>query len=188
MGKLLIIDNKSMLIITLERYLSVRKIAFDKIASDSKQDISDLNVCGLILSGGPGNPKTRKDLDLNYAALNKFDVPTLGICLGHQILGLHYGSVIDKLPKIRIGFDNIWINTKDPLFGYLPNEIELYYQHNYHLTSVNSSLEVLASSDTCGIEVIKVKDKPVYGFQSHPEVSGRDGDTILDNFLFICGY
>jgi len=45
---------------------------------------------------------------------------------------------------------------------------------------------VLGSSDICKYEIIKHRERPIYGFQGHPEVSGVDGMKIMKNFLDIC--
>ena len=46
----------------------------------------------------------------------------------------------------------------------------------------------LGESETCEIEIIRHKDKPIYGFQSHPEVSGINGLLLIRNFLNMCGF
>ena len=73
---------------------------------------------------------------------------------------------------------------EDPIFsGLNKNEISLVKRHSFYVSELPSTFESLAVSDTCETEIIKHKTKPIYGFQSHPEVSGPDGLLMVENFL-----
>ena len=77
----------------------------------------------------------------------------------------------------------------DPIFqGLIGNEVTLRKQHTYQVWKMPKDFIKLGESDTCQIEIIRHKDKPIYGFQSHPEVSGINGLLIMRNFLNMCGF
>ncbi len=187
---LLIIDNQSAFIKKYKRqYLAEQD--FDYVFFDHNQPItlsSKTKIKGIILSGGKGNPYEPLNLTSNFVAMMNFNVPILGFCLGHEIIAVAYRGRIKKLAEYH-GKKEIITITKpeDPIFeGLGKTEVSLVKRHAYYVAEMPESFESLATSDTCSTEIIKHKTKPIYGFQSHPEVSGPDGMLIVRNFLKIC--
>ncbi|MCW3806817.1 glutamine amidotransferase-related protein [Plebeiibacterium marinum] len=187
---LLIIDNQSAFIKKFKRqFLSEQD--FDYVFFDHNQPITlsaKTQIKGIILSGGKGNPYEPLNLTSNFVALMNFDVPVLGFCLGHEIIAVSYRGRIKKLPEYHSKKEIITItNQEDPIFeGLKKSEVSLVKRHSFHVSELPSSFDSLAISDTCSNEIIRHKSKPIYGFQSHPEVSGEDGMVMVKNFLKIC--
>ena len=187
---LLIIDNQSAFIKKFKRqYLSEQD--FDYVFFDHNQPITlsaKAEIKGIILSGGRGNPFEPLNLTSNFVALMNFDVPVLGMCLGHEILAVAYRGRLKRLAEYHNNKELVTINKPDdPIFkGLNKQEILLVKRHTFHVSELPVSFESLATSDTCVNEIIKHKKKPIYGFQSHPEVSGVDGMLMVKNFLKIC--
>ncbi len=187
---LLIIDNQSAFIKKFKRqYLSEQD--FDYVFFDHNQPITlsaKAEIKGIILSGGRGNPFEPLNLTSNFVALMNFDVPVLGMCLGHEILAVAYRGRLKRLAEYHNKKELVTINKPDdPIFkGLNKQEILLVKRHTFHVSELPVSFESLATSDTCVNEIIKHKKKPIYGFQSHPEVSGVDGMLMVKNFLKIC--
>ncbi|MBI9011767.1 MAG: gamma-glutamyl-gamma-aminobutyrate hydrolase family protein [Clostridiales bacterium] len=188
---IIVIDNQSAHIKKFKRnYLSEQD--FDFIFFDHNQPIvlSDkAKISGIILSGGKGNPYEPLNLTANFVALMGFDVPILGFCLGHEIISVAYGGRIKKLSKKSMGKEQIVIQKKeDKIFdGIVEDTLMLQKSHDYYVSQLPKDFVVLGSSKICETEIIKHKDKPIYGFQSHPEVSGEKGIKIIENFLKMCG-
>lgn len=188
---LLIIDNQSSFIKKFKRqFLSEQD--FDYIFFDHNQPITlsaKAKISGLILSGGKGNPFEPLNLASNYVAMNNFDVPTIGFCLGHEIIAAYYRGRIKKLPESHRRKELVHIDQAgDPIFeGINKSEVSLTKRHSFHVSELPSNFISLASSETTPNEIIKHKNKPIYGFQAHPEVSGEDGMKMVVNFLKICG-
>ncbi|WP_430809835.1 MULTISPECIES: glutamine amidotransferase-related protein [unclassified Carboxylicivirga] len=187
---LLIIDNQSAFIKKFKRQFLAEQ-DFDYIFFDHNQPITlsaKTKIKGIILSGGKGNPYEPLNLTSNYVALMNFDVPILGFCLGHEILAVSYCGRIKKLPEYHGKKELISISKpEDPIFqGLNKTEVSLVKRHAFHVSEIPASFESLAQSDTCRNEIIRHKSKPIYGFQSHPEVSGEDGLLMVKNFLKIC--
>lgn len=187
---LLIIDNQSAFIKKFKRqYLAEQD--FDYVFFDHNQPITlsaKTKIKGIILSGGKGNPYEPLNLTTNFVALMNFDVPVIGFCLGHEIIAAAYRGRIKKLPDYH-GKKEIISITKpdDPIFnGINKTEVTLVKRHGFHVAELPLGFESLATSDTCSNEIIKHSKKPIYGFQSHPEVSGPDGMAMVENFLRIC--
>jgi len=187
---LLVIDNQSAFIKKFKRqFLSEQD--FDYVFFDHNQPITlsaKANIKGIILSGGKGNPYEPLNLTSNYVALMNFDVPILGFCLGHEIIAVSYRGRIKKLSEYH-GRKEVITITKpdDPIFESLnKTDVSLVKRHSFHVSELPTIFESIGVSDTCTNEIIKHKSKPIYGFQSHPEVSGEDGLLMVKNFLKIC--
>ncbi len=187
---LLIIDNQSSFIKKFKRqYLAEQD--FDYVFFDHNQPITlsaKTKIKGIILSGGKGNPYEPLNLTSNFVALMNFEVPVIGFCLGHEIIAAAFRGRIKKLPEYHARKEMVTITRpEDPIFeGLESTEISLVKRHYYHVTEIPPGFESLASSDTCVNEIIRHKTKSIYGFQSHPEVSGKEGIQMIHNFLKIC--
>lgn len=186
----MIIDNQSGYIKDFEKKFLAEQ-AFDYIFFDHNQPVTlprKAEIKGIILSGGKGNPYTPLNLTTNFVALMNWDVPILGFCLGHEILAVAYGCQIRKLAKYQNKKENITITKpEDPIFEDLnTTKVKLQKKHSFHVSHLSKDFEVLGESKICPHEIIKHKEKSIYGFQSHPEVLSEEGLLIVKNFLKIC--
>lgn len=148
-----------------------------------------IDVKGIILSGGKGNPYQPLNLTANFVAMMRFDVPTIGLCLGHEIIAVAHGGRIKRLEEYQNRREQITLSEMDdPIFeGVESNSILLQKKHHFHVHQKPDSFITLGRSQICPHEIIKHKDKPIYGFQSHPEASGTVGFKIMENFFRLCG-
>ncbi len=188
---LLIIDNQSTFIKKFKRNF-LDEQDFEYRFFDHNQHIQldeDEQVHGIILSGGKGNPYEPLNLTANFVALNNFDVPIMGLCLGFEIIAVAHGGRIKKLENYRHLKDKIFLNRlNDPIFdGFKKKEITLQEKHSFYVSDMPKNFECLAYSNTCKYEIIKHNTLPIYGFQAHPENSDAEGLQIMKNFFKICG-
>lgn len=187
---LLVIDNQSSYIKKFKRqFLSEQD--FDFIFFDHNQPITlsfKSEIKGIILSGGRGDPYAPLNLTSNFVAINNFDVPILGFCLGHEILAIYHYGRIKKLQEPHRKKEEIEIlDMDDPIFqGLTSNKFKIQKRHSYYVSELPKDFISLAKSSTCKTEIIRHKDKPIYGFQGHPEVSAGEGITMIKNFIKIC--
>jgi GMP synthase (glutamine-hydrolysing) len=140
---------------------------------------------GVVLSGAP---ILLTEIDpspylQHLSWIKTYDKPLLGICFGHQIIGLLHGACVSKMRKDR-GFQEIELIKDDSLFERLPDVFEMQEDHCEHI-SVPHGFDLLACSDACINEAMKHKAKPMYGVQFHPEVSGNFGHVLLENFASL---
>ena len=189
---LLIIDNQSKYINRFKHeYLDEQDVPFKVLDHNEPIDFARIeNLSGLILSGGRGSPYTPLNLTTNFIALFNLDIPTIGFCLGHEIIAVMYKARIKKLQisQNRKVFINLR-TLKDPLFeGLTSLEVRVQKKHRFNVINLTEPLISLAYSEISDNEIIRHKDKPIYGFQGHPEVSGRDGLLMMRNFLRMCGH
>ena len=151
--------------------------------STSAEDILKHNPDGIFLSNGPGDPAATG----TYAVpaiqnILKKDIPVFGICLGHQILSLALGGKTDKM---HLGHRGANHPVKDMATG----KVEITSQnHGFQVIpeSLPDSVEVTHTSLFDGSnEGLRVKDRPVFSVQYHPEASPgpQDSHYLFDRFI-----
>ncbi len=117
----------------------------------------------------------------NFEFLKNIKIPVLGICFGHQVMGMVYGVEIESGEMID-KMETINIKKSDGLLEGVTGKSFFQKAHSEFIT-VPNEFDLLAMSDSCSNEVMKYKTKDIYGVQFHPEVSGEAGKIIFDNFL-----
>lgn len=131
-------------------------------------------------------PDTRMVFQQEMDLVRKIDLPFLGICFGHQLIGAVYGSEVVDLGHTVRDFKEIRLLGNDPIFDGLPSLIKVSESHRQTLNRVPEEFRHLAESATSKVEAISHKSRPIYGVQFHPERSDEkhpQGRTILQNFL-----
>jgi GMP synthase (glutamine-hydrolysing) len=136
----------------------------------------------IILSGAPVLlTETDPEIYLKpYFFLKETEIPVLGICFGHQLIGMHYGSKIFKGDPVRIE-TRIHIIENEPLFSGFEKQTTMAEDHTEGITLPDSFIK-LASSEKYEVEAMKHPSKKMYGIQFHPEVSGENGLRLFSNF------
>ena len=137
--------------------------------------IFELNPVGFFLSNGPGDPyATYKIIKKNIDQIILKDIPIFGICLGHQILGLCYKAKTKKMHHGHRGANH-------PIKNSYKKFIEITVQNHGFVISnkkLPTELEVTHQSLFDGtIAGLKVKGKPFFSVQFHPEASPGPHDS-----------
>uniref|UniRef100_A0A7J2U2W0 anthranilate synthase n=1 Tax=Ignisphaera aggregans TaxID=334771 RepID=A0A7J2U2W0_9CREN len=150
--------------------------------------IERINPDRIILSPGPGTPEKHEDVGISVEVVKRFagDIPILGICLGHQIIGYAFGARIRKAKNVMHGkIDKIRIQKYNKIFVGLPSEISATRYNSLVVDAPSQMLSVDAISLTDGeIMAISHVEWPIFGVQFHPESVGTPyGRHILRNFL-----
>ncbi|MBD3251184.1 hypothetical protein GF380_01795 [Candidatus Uhrbacteria bacterium] len=185
---ILIINNQSRLVRNIGKQLRTERIPYQMVRYNERLDIPKLNrIKGLILSGGDA-AIYKHCISNNFIALMVLQVPVLGICLGHEILSLAYGGSVQKLEKRVKRTERVtMLKPRDPIFhGLVHQELQLYENHSECVDRIPESFIRIATSDSCAVEAMRHRAKPIYGFQFHPEASGANGSRLIRNFLSIC--
>lgn len=133
------------------------------------------------LSPGPGHPK---DAGLCPEFLKKLppDVPVLGVCLGHQLLGLHGGAEIGLAPTVMHGKQSEIVHDGEGIFQGLPNPLPVGRYHSL-VSGESPSFSVTARGPEGEVMALQYNDRPWVGLQFHPEsVLTPDGMKVLENF------
>ncbi len=142
---------------------------------------------GIVLSPGPGRPE---DAGVCLELLRKrAQVPLLGVCLGHQSLGMAFGATVDRAPKLMHGKTSPVRHKDSGIFAGLPNPFEATRYHSLEVKepTLPAELEPLAWADDGTLMGMRHRDLPYWGVQFHPEsVLTGAGPHLLGNFLDLC--
>ena len=152
---------------------------------DFKEEMLE-GIKGVILSGAPllvtEIDTTPYEDKMKWIRTTK--TPVLGICFGHQLIGLLHGAFANRMREDR-DWQTIEVMEDSPLFNRLPNEVRMMEDH-CETISIPPGFELVASSDACVNEAMQHKEKIMYGVQFHPEVSGNHGAVLIENFVKVC--
>ena len=144
------------------------------------------NKKGIIISGAPiliTEVDLKPYLEVCKCLLTT-NLPILGICFGHQIIGLLHGAFGSRMKEDR-DWQTVEFYETSSLNDKLPSEVEMMEDHCESI-SIPQGFKLLASSDACVNEAMQHNEKPIFGVQFHPEVSGNHGRIIFENFIKIC--
>ena len=150
------------------------------------EEIRALNPDRIILSPGPGRPEDAGIIIEAARTLGK-EIPTLGVCLGHQAICAAFGATVTYAKQLMHGKQSV-VNA-DPdssLFRGLPEHFPVARYHSLAADPGTMPLELKITAVTGDGEVMAVEHReyPIYGLQFHPEsILTPDGRTILANFL-----
>ena len=184
---LLLIDNYDSFTYNLYQYLSELGAQVETVRNDkiTLEDIEAMSPGGLIISPGPCTPR---EAGISMDAIRRFgpELPTLGVCLGHQCIGEVYGATVDRAGEIRHGKTSMVHHTGKGVLDSLPDPFEAIRYHSLvvYPETVPDCLEVTAWTDNGLIMGLRHREHPVEGVQFHPEsIMTPVGKDLLRNFL-----
>ncbi len=189
-----LIDNYDSFVYNLYAYMleSGRDILVRRADEISFEELDRLywtgKLEGILISPGPKRPQ---DADVSNEILTRFEgkVPILGVCLGHQLMGWHYGAQVSHGKFPVHGKISRIAHTGEELFEGLPQNYKVTRYHSLVVQEEDlpSCLTVTARSEDGVIMGLKHREYPVYGIQFHPEaVLTEYGHELLENFCQIC--
>ena len=141
----------------------------------------------VVLSPGPGQPE-HAGFCLEFLQRLPKSVPVLGVCLGHQVLGLFGGAKVEVAPRIMHGMQSDIEHDNKGLFQGLPNPLRVGRYHSLVVTCPEGEEEklpfyVTARGPLGEVMALQYKDRPWAGVQFHPEsVLTQEGLRLLSNF------
>jgi len=137
----------------------------------------------LVVSPGPGRPEYA-GLSLELIRALGPEVPTLGVCLGHQAIVEAFGGSIGQARSLLHGKASVIHHDGQGVFAGLPEEIEVGRYHSLAAATVPNDLVITARTDDDEVMGVRHRSYPVEGVQFHPEsVLTPTGGTMADNFL-----
>lgn len=141
---------------------------------------------GIIFSGSPAffTEVDHQPYVSEISPLLTWNVPVLGICFGHQLMGILHGANIYRGDPIRTN-EKIRLLKTDQLFHGFQDSFEMQEDHTEGI-DVPLNFTHLATSTSYINEAMKHKEKHFWGVQFHPEVSGENGLRLFRNFISVC--
>ncbi len=137
----------------------------------------------LVISPGPGRPEDAGN-SIEFIRTLGTEIPTLGVCLGHQAIAVAFGGSVELAPEPRHGKVSAIIHDGRGLFRNLPNPFEATRYHSLATVDLPEVLEVSAHSEDGVVQGIRHRELPISGVQFHPEsIMTTVGKELLANFL-----
>jgi anthranilate synthase component II len=185
---LLVIDNYDSFTYNLVQYFGelgadIRVHRNDEITVD---EIEALKPARIVISPGPGRPE---DAGIAPDVIRRFGqtTPILGVCLGHQAIGVVYGGTVCRATSPMHGKTSTVVHDGKGVFSGITDPFQAGRYHSLVIsgTDVPAELEVAARTKEDGvIMAVRHRSHPVHGVQFHPEsVLTDEGRRILQNFL-----
>jgi para-aminobenzoate synthetase component 2 len=192
MTRVLVVDNYDSFVYNLVQYLGqlgtevvVRRN--DEVDTD---EVADLGVDGVLLSPGPKGPwEAGVSVDMvRHAAAE--GIPLLGVCLGHQAIGVAFGGTCVRAPELLHGKTSEVNHIGSGVLAKLPDP---FLATRYHSLAIDpeglpAELEVTATTKSGVIMGLRHRELPIEGVQFHPEsVLTYGGHLMLASWLAVCG-
>ncbi|MEN9325186.1 MAG: hypothetical protein RL414_940 [Actinomycetota bacterium] len=188
--KILVVDNYDSFVFNLVQYLGQIGAECTVLRNDEVKPEDASNFDGVLISPGPGTPEAAGvSIEMvKYCADKK--IPLLGVCLGHQAIGVAFGGSVSRAPELLHGKTSVVTHTNKGILVDLPSPFTATRYHSLAIepASMPSELEVICTTDSGIVMAIQHKTLPISGVQFHPEsVLTEHGHQMLGNWLVACG-
>ncbi|WP_232661162.1 aminodeoxychorismate/anthranilate synthase component II [Pseudonocardia sp. TRM90224] len=189
--RVLVIDNYDSFVFNLVQYLA-QLGAECTVRRNDEVDLDELaDVDGVLVSPGPGTPERA---GISIEAVRRAaerEMPLLGVCLGHQAIGVAWGGVVERAPELLHGKTSLVHHDGTDILAGLP---EPFVATRYHSLSIRpdtvpAELEVTGRTESGVIMALRHRELPIHGVQFHPEsVLTQGGHRMLANWMAMAGH
>ena len=188
---IIVIDNYDSFTYNLVQLIGahVRDLRVYRNDAVSMKELQHLQPGGIVLSPGPGRPENA-GICVDIVRRLGATTPVLGVCLGHQAIGLAFGGEIVHAPELMHGKTSPILHQNDPLYRNVPSPFEATRYHSLVISPSQfpEALLITAETPTGVIMGVRHRSYPITGIQYHPEsILTSDGRTILTNWLDTTG-
>jgi anthranilate synthase/aminodeoxychorismate synthase-like glutamine amidotransferase len=171
--KVLLVDHEDSFVRNVEQALRRENAKVDRVrAGRPLREFVRTDPDAIVLSPGPGHPRDRRMTRAARSLLRRWDEerPFLGICLGHQIIGDHYGASVVRAAAPVHGETSRVRHDGLGLFAGVPDPTEVARYHSLVIdpSTVPAALEVSARSGPV-VMAVRHRGRPVESVQFHPE-------------------
>ena len=190
MTRILVVDNYDSFVFTIVGYLQQLGAETHVVRNDAVTAQEGAAYDGVLVSPGPGTPEEAGVSMAMIEACADRAQPMLGVCLGHQALGVVYGATVSRAPELLHGKTSQVIHDGRGVLEGLPSPFTATRYHSLAIESdtVTDELVVTARTDSGVIMAVQHAHLPLHGVQFHPEsVLTQGGHRLLANWLGICG-
>ncbi|CAO5172853.1 Anthranilate synthase component 2 [Frankia sp. AiPs1] len=199
--RILVVDNYDSFVFNLVQYLGqletdcvVRRndeltpAELAELVANARLDGQPVD--GVLLSPGPGTPEAAGVSIPVVRACAERRLPLLGVCLGHQAIGVAFGATVDRAPELLHGKTSLVHHDRAGVLADLPSP---FVATRYHSLAVEErtlppEIEVTARTESGVVMALRHSTLPLEGVQFHPEsVLTQGGHLILARWLDQCG-
>lgn len=186
--KVAVIDNIDSFVYNLVQY--VGELGADPRVFRNDTDLKEIEEFGpdrIMISPGPKRPEDAGVSENVVRELGK-RIPTLGVCLGHQVVAHAFGGEIKPAERLMHGKTSIIYHDGGPLYGGIPNPFEATRYHSLIVdpSSLPESFRITARTADEDEEIMGIEHReyPIMGVQFHPEsILTSSGMKMIENFL-----
>lgn len=195
--RVLVVDNYDSFVFNLVQYLGQLGVDAEVWRNDDARIGGEAQIAaaaaefdGVLLSPGPGTPERAGASIPLVRACAAVGTPLLGVCLGHQAIGVAFGGTVDRAPELLHGKTSTVFHTDAGVLQGLPNPFTATRYHSLTILpeTVPPELEVIATTQGGVIMAVRHVGLPIHGVQFHPEsILTEGGHRMLANWLGYCG-
>lgn len=196
--RILVVDNYDSFVFNLVQYLGQLGVDTEVWRNDDPRLSGDAEIAaavagfdGVLLSPGPGTPERAGASIAAVRACAASRTPLLGVCLGHQAIGVAFGATVDRAPELLHGKTSTVEHLDAGVLKGLPNPFTATRYHSLTILpeTVPEVLEVTGRTSPGGvIMAVRHVELPIHGVQFHPEsILTEGGHRMLANWLGYCG-
>ncbi|MGQ0718548.1 MAG: aminodeoxychorismate/anthranilate synthase component II [Pseudonocardiales bacterium] len=188
--RILVIDNYDSFVYNLVQYLAQLGAQCVVRRNDAVEAGDVGSVDGVLISPGPGTPEragASMDIVRDCAEQGR---PVLGVCLGHQAIGVVWGATVARAPELLHGKTSVVHHNGVAVLAGLPQPFVATRYHSLTVLpeTIPDELEVTGRTGSGVVMALRHRELPVYGVQFHPESVLTDGGhRLLANWLRIAG-
>lgn len=196
--RILVVDNYDSFVFNLVQYLgqlgvqaAVWRNDDARLADPAALDKVVADFDGVLLSPGPGTPERAGASIALVGACAAARIPVLGVCLGHQAIGVAFGGTVGRAPELLHGKTSTVFHTDTGVLKGLPDPFTATRYHSLTILpeTLPAVLEVTARTRGEVIMGVRHTELPIHGVQFHPEsILTEGGHRMLANWLDCCGY
>ncbi|QNJ93308.1 aminodeoxychorismate/anthranilate synthase component II [Mycolicibacterium fluoranthenivorans] len=192
--QVLVVDNYDSFVFNLVQYLGQLGVHAQVWRNDDERLADPGSIAeqfdGILLSPGPGTPeRAGASIPLVHAAAET-GTPLLGVCLGHQAIGVAFGGTVDRAPELLHGKTSLVHHSNVGVLQGLPDPFTATRYHSLTILPETKPdvLEATGHTDSGVIMAVRHTELPIHGVQFHPEsILTEGGHRMLANWLGFCG-
>ena len=195
--RVLVVDNYDSFVFNLVQYLGQLGVNAEVWRNDddrlgAEDDIGDVAATfdGVLLSPGPGTPERAGASIPLVKACAVAATPLLGVCLGHQAIGVAFGGTVDRAPELLHGKTSTVHHSNSGVLQGLPDPFTATRYHSLTILpeTMPAELDVIARTEGGVVMGVRHVELPIHGVQFHPEsILTEGGHRMLANLLGYCG-
>lgn len=188
--RILVIDNYDSFVFTIVGYLEQLGADCTVVRNDAVAPADGEGFDGVLVSPGPGTPEEAGVSMAMIEACAERAQPMLGVCLGHQALGVVFGGTVGRAPELLHGKTSLVEHSGGGVLAGLPTPFTATRYHSLTIDppTLPDALESTGRTGSGIIMAVQHRELPLHGVQFHPEsVLTEGGHRILANWLEVCG-
>lgn len=189
-SRILVVDNYDSFVFTIVGYLQQLGAETTVVRNDAVSAADGADFDGVLISPGPGTPEEAGVSTAMIEACAERAQPMLGVCLGHQALGIVLGATVGRAPELLHGKTSRVLHDQTGVLTGLASPFTATRYHSLTIdpATVPDALVPNGHTESGVIMAAHHRDLPLHGVQFHPEsVLTEGGHRILANWLEMTG-